>query len=545
MQLQASKPLKSFSLRRKSPFLDTLGSVTQSSVFPKSHMSKEVLNNDPTSRSKNVVRLTKNSPNILSSQKPGLESSVKGIVSPRSSQLLQKQIKMTPELMGLNPSNLYYNSEKKPDNVLTFDRSIFGQSDPKTLLKDTSSRTSKDMTAQSMLSLSKTVKGIRYKSTKASPVLDHSSRQNIYDKVSEFAPNKEGRTPKINGYKRPKVDLEQIAELPSRRLSPLASTDKGFYPKPEGEKNQVQRQLIRPTKEGLTPKKSNPTTPNNQQGPEVVPAESEVKIHKPDRPSSKKSDYFVQYLKRSFPQGQKPAEDYPKLAEEAYQYVVKNHAMLQLIKVQSIIDRPAPITIPRKYPNRKLLILDLDETLIHCSVNLREHQLFDNQIIVKTDEGLLVPALLNIRPYVDEFLRNMSEHFELVLFTASAKYYASKMLRYIDPHRSYFSHVFYRDSCCKTTNGKLVKDLTIFVNVPLKDMILVDNNTYCMLPQPTSGVPILNFYHDREDQELLRIQPFLLELKDVPDHREVLKNTFKLPELLGCKAPEEYLRHFL
>ena len=542
MQAQSSKPLKSFSLRRKSPFLDSLVSVTQSTVFPRHHIHREGMLQDPPARSKNVMVLSKNSPTWSANPKGVMDSPMKGILSPRSSQLPKKNLKMNADVLILKTPNMNAFSEKKPDVSVTYDRSIFGQSDPKTLLKETSSRGSKDMSVQPFLSVSKTVKGIRYKSSKHGGT-EESPKLTQPDKRSDTIGTREVRTPKIVGYTRPTVDVSAPSELPSRKLSPINSPEKAR--ENESGTKHASRQIIRPVHDGLKPSKFANESPAVVKQAETPISEIDNKPSKQSRPASKNSDYFVRYLKRSFPQGERLPDDYHKLAEEAYQYIVKNHMMLQVIKVQSVIDRPAPITIQRKYPNRKLLILDLDETLIHCSVNLREHQLFDNQIVVKTDEGLLVPALLNIRPHVDQFLQKMSENFEVVLFTASAKYYASKMLRYIDPSKSYFSHVFYRDSCCKTTNGKLVKDLTIFVNVPLKDMILVDNNTYCMLPQPTCGVPILNFYHDKADEELLRIQSFLLELKDAHDHREVLKNVFRLPELLSCRAPEDYLRHFL
>jgi Dullard-like phosphatase family protein len=545
MQVQTSKPLKSFSLRRKSPFIDSLVSVSQSSVFPKQNIQKELLNNDPSSRSKNLVMIPKNSSNWMGHSKAGMDTAIKAIVSPRSSQLPKKHLKMNSEFMKNKTPNLYPQFQKNSENTPTFDRSIFGQSDPKTLLKETSSRGSKDLSSQAFLSVSKTVKGIRYKSSKQPTTSDNNGKQTAEENVVEI-PSKEEYTPRIVGYKRPKLDLDQRVELPSRRLSPMNATDKGFYPRAsESDSKQAQKQQIKPAITSKFVTEETPKSSHKKKQQFGTSATHDAAHSKLQKPISRKSDYFVQYLRRTFSQEERPADDYHKLAEEAFQYIVKNHAMLQVMKVQSITERPAPITIHRKYPNRKLLILDLDETLIHCSVNLREHKLFENQIVVKTDEGLLVPALLNIRPHVAQFLQTMSEHYELVLFTASAKYYASKMLRYIDPHRSFFSHVFYRESCCKTTNGKLVKDLTVFVNVPLKDMILVDNNTYCMWLQPTSGVPILNFYHDKSDEELLRIQPFLLELKDTLDHREVLKNTFKLPEMINSRSHEDYLRNFL
>lgn len=85
------------------------------------------------------------------------------------------------------------------------------------------------------------------------------------------------------------------------------------------------------------------------------------------------------------------------------------------------------------------LILDLDETLIHSSFkvdsNLPLHPLFFNySFIFKTQEidnpdfvvnvpvgndDATQPIYVSKRPGVDEFLQEIGEHFEIVIFTAS------------------------------------------------------------------------------------------------------------------------------
>jgi len=72
----------------------------------------------------------------------------------------------------------------------------------------------------------------------------------------------------------------------------------------------------------------------------------------------------------------------------------------------------------------------------------------------------------------------VNEVFEVAVFTASHKWYADVILDYMDPKGIYFQHRLYRDSCIKTTENVYVKDLRIFKNVDMKDMILVDNAVY-------------------------------------------------------------------
>lgn len=58
------------------------------------------------------------------------------------------------------------------------------------------------------------------------------------------------------------------------------------------------------------------------------------------------------------------------------------------------------------------LVVDLDETLIHFN---------------EAENFYLV------RPGVNQFLKELKDHFELVLFTASVKEYADWILDQIDP----------------------------------------------------------------------------------------------------------------
>ncbi len=48
-----------------------------------------------------------------------------------------------------------------------------------------------------------------------------------------------------------------------------------------------------------------------------------------------------------------------------------------------------------------------------------------------------------------------------------------------------------------------IKDLKIFKNLDLKDMILVDNSSFSFCKNLSNGVPIIPFYDDKADKELV------------------------------------------
>ena len=69
----------------------------------------------------------------------------------------------------------------------------------------------------------------------------------------------------------------------------------------------------------------------------------------------------------------------------------------------------------------------------------------------------------------------MSQYYEIVVFTAATSDYANAILDYIDPHNNITLRLF-RENCIKTDHG-YIKDLRIFINRNIKDLIIVDNST--------------------------------------------------------------------
>lgn len=98
--------------------------------------------------------------------------------------------------------------------------------------------------------------------------------------------------------------------------------------------------------------------------------------------------------------------------------------------------------------------------------------------------------------------------FEIAIFTASHQSYADAVLdQLIDPQRRYPR--LYRQHCIRTNEGIYIKDLRVIRNRLLKDIILVDNAVYSFGFQLTNGIPILPFYKDEQDRELIQLVAYL------------------------------------
>jgi len=76
------------------------------------------------------------------------------------------------------------------------------------------------------------------------------------------------------------------------------------------------------------------------------------------------------------------------------------------------------------------LVLDLDETLVHCTVE----QVDDADLTFPVDfHGMTYMVHVRLRPHLNQFLEAIADKFEVVVFTASQQVYADALLDLIDP----------------------------------------------------------------------------------------------------------------
>ena len=174
--------------------------------------------------------------------------------------------------------------------------------------------------------------------------------------------------------------------------------------------------------------------------------------------------------------------------------------------------------LPNKTDNRKTLVLDLDETLIHSAfepfiprddITLRM-KMKDNDIIIHVLK----------RPYLDEFLNIVTQKYEVVIFTASISDYANPLLDQLDPMKK-ISHRLFREHCTKADNGLFIKDLNR-LGRDLKNVIIIDNNPVSFIANKANGLPILTWHSIQSDNELIKLIPLLTYLSNVDDIRPII-----------------------
>lgn len=168
---------------------------------------------------------------------------------------------------------------------------------------------------------------------------------------------------------------------------------------------------------------------------------------------------------------------------------------------------------------KKCAIIDLDETLVHSSFKPISNADF---VVPVEIDGTVHQVYVLKRPHVDSFLQKMGEMYECVLFTASLSKYADPVADLLDQHRVFSSRLF-RDSCV-FHRGNYVKDVSR-LGRDLDKIIIIDNSPASYIFHPDNAVPVLSWFDDPGDRELINLMPYLERIAESDDIYTVLRQS--------------------
>jgi Dullard-like phosphatase family protein len=186
--------------------------------------------------------------------------------------------------------------------------------------------------------------------------------------------------------------------------------------------------------------------------------------------------------------------------------------------------------------NKKIALLDLDETLIHCIGEINKDNVNKNKcdkiIDVILPSKKKVTIGINIRPHLFEAMDIIKEKYNIVIFTASHSSYTDAILKEIDPENKYFKNRLYRNNCIPIKiDGKnfYVKDLDILKKYHnLKDCVIIDNSVLSFAYHLNNGIPIIPYYDTKNDSELIILAYYLSFISNDNDLRKSNKKHLKL-----------------
>jgi Dullard-like phosphatase family protein len=215
--------------------------------------------------------------------------------------------------------------------------------------------------------------------------------------------------------------------------------------------------------------------------------------------------------------------------------------------------------VPKLSCQKKILLLDLDETLVHADFS--EEFVSDKydaiiKFKIKNEEkeksgddcgdddstwiGLGSEIEDNeecvgifIRNGVKTFLEEVSKYFDVGIFTASVKEYADAVIEYLDPDNKYIKYRLYRNNCINFNDSFYVKDLRIFQDIDFRKIILIDNSMYSFAAQINNGILINSFFNDKNDNELNNALEYLMNfILPAEDVREVNEKFFNFEQII-------------
>jgi len=169
---------------------------------------------------------------------------------------------------------------------------------------------------------------------------------------------------------------------------------------------------------------------------------------------------------------------------------------------------------------RPLLILDLDETLLHSR-----------------EEPLERPADLRVgayhtyaRPHLSQFLARVRQSFELAVWTAATRDYASYLVGHLFPADLELAFFFSRERCTlrrdpETFEGHYLKDLKKVrrLGYDLKRAVMLDDNPRALARHYGNLLRAPAYTGQAEDDGLLRALAALERLLEHDNFRTVDK----------------------
>ena len=222
------------------------------------------------------------------------------------------------------------------------------------------------------------------------------------------------------------------------------------------------------------------------------------------------------------------------------------------IEKQTRLKNKINFNFPKPKKNKikkKIALFDLDETLVHCTGDVKtSKEKYQHKIEIKLPGKQAVEVGINLRPYWKQTLNLIKKNYYIVIYTASHQAYADSVLDFMDPKKKYFKYRLYRNNCSliDVDGSKFyVKDLDIFNEYyDLKDIVIIDNSVLSFAYHLHNGIPIVPYYDEDKDGSLYVVGLYLMHIFNEDDLREANKKQINLDSFLEeakKNKEEEYI----
>ena len=175
-------------------------------------------------------------------------------------------------------------------------------------------------------------------------------------------------------------------------------------------------------------------------------------------------------------------------------------------------------------PKKYTLVLDIDETLFHFRIN------------EENDEQ----GVLKIRPGVFQFIDEIKEYYEIILFSEAERGYIDLLTEAIGENRYLYDCVLCRDYISIVGND-FVKDLSK-IGRSLDRVIIVDNMPQNFKLHKENAIYIKSFWGvENDDKALIDLIPILISISK--SGKDVRKELVKYREKIVTKISSNIYKH--
>ena len=191
-------------------------------------------------------------------------------------------------------------------------------------------------------------------------------------------------------------------------------------------------------------------------------------------------------------------------------------------KLKKVVKPDLLVGQPKHKKRKKMLVLDLDDTLVNlvaeAAIPPQRHDM-KLPISLPLSTKRTSFSYVQVRPGFSNFLFQMSQCYQVILYTTREVDYGDMIMDVIDPtrlsvkrlyreHCTQFKHIFFLDM---TRLGRR-----------MEDVILLESIENSFRGQESNSVAISPWSGDYNDDELSNLIPFLTDMSKIDDVRCVL-----------------------
>jgi RNA polymerase II subunit A small phosphatase-like protein len=185
-------------------------------------------------------------------------------------------------------------------------------------------------------------------------------------------------------------------------------------------------------------------------------------------------------------------------------------------------------------PDRILLVLDLDETLIHAS----------DERLERPEDFQVFGYCVYVRPHLEQFLTTCAAHFDLAVWSAASEDYVEAIVARIVPPDVRLQFVWGRSRCTyrldasqlerdgygdPSSHYNYVKNLHKLKRrgYRLERTLIVDDSPHKCSLNYGNAIYVREYVGEARDDELPRLAEYLLTLQDAVNVRTLEKRHWR------------------